>query len=272
MVEFAERFPQNRPPAEPQPLPPSFTLRFEDVSFRYPGMDNLALEQINFTFEPGKTILVAGPSGAGKSTLFELLLGLWRPAIGRITAAGMEIERFDPQVWRQAWATLPQPARLISETLRQNLLLGQPEASDKDLAKALELAGAAPILRLLPEGLDAWIGEAGQQLSGGERQRIALARALVRQNQPLLLDEPTAHLDPVTSAQVLRNILSQANKPGALIISHWLAGLESVDEILVFEEGRITERGDHRTLMENHGWYAAQWRLQGSLVQLASLS
>jgi ATP-binding cassette subfamily C protein CydC len=271
LLELTDHDLAQGPPVELIGLPSQFGLHFEDVSFQYPGNEKLTLDQISFTFDPGKTILIAGPSGAGKSALVELVLGLWPAGSGRITAAGLEIDCFDPPAWRRAWATLPQPARLVGDTLRQNLRLGRPQANEEDLMRALERAGAAPLVQALPEGLDTWIGEAGQQLSGGERQRAALARALLRQDQPLLLDEPVAHLDPITAARVIENILDQARGPGAIIVSHWLAGLESVDEIIVLQDGKITERGKHQNLLENHGWYAAQWRLQRSQAQLAAL-
>jgi ATP-binding cassette subfamily C protein CydC len=272
LFEIADQQAVVSAPSAPVAIPKPFDLRVQDVSFRFDGSSDLALDRVSITFQPGKTILIAGPSGAGKSTFLEMLLRLWPIQAGQIIAAGVEIDRFDPHAWRRAWATLPQPAQLIGETLRQNLLLGQPDATDADMVEALDSALARQLMEALPDGLNTWIGEAGSQLSGGEQQRVALARAFLRRNRPLLLDEPTAHLDPITALQVLKNILRLAEGQGAIIVSHWLAGLEMVDEIIVLQDGRVTERGQHQQLLKQAGWYAQQWQLHNSQAALARLA
>jgi ABC-type multidrug transport system fused ATPase/permease subunit len=258
-------------PAEAQPIPPSVDLTVDQLSFRYPQEQRWALDNISFSFEEGKSLLITGPSGAGKSTLLEVLLRLWPITSGTITSADIDIKHFDPQAWRQAWASLPQPARLLGDTIRQNLRLTRPEASEAEMLTALQDAQAEDLLSSLPKGLDTWIGEAGLQLSGGERQRLALARALIGTEQPMLLDEPAAHLDPHTARRAMRAILKHVRGRGAIIVSHWLAGLETVDEILVLQDGKITERGSHKVLIDHNKWYALQWRLQNSEAHLAAM-
>ncbi len=260
-------------PREPAPEPAvhltpngSVYLSAKGLSFRYPGSPVAALSQLSFDLPPGGKIAVVGPSGAGKSTLVNLLLRFLPAPPGSIRVNGRDYEELGEEECRSLFAVISQSTYLFSTGVRQNLLLAKPAASDEELITALERARLGDWLRGLPRGLDSWVGEHGLRLSGGERQRLALARTLLRSAPILLLDEPTAHLDPILEGQILADLLENSADKSVILISHRLAGMERMDEIIVLAQGGTVERGKHAELLARQGLYARMWAAQRSLL------
>jgi thiol reductant ABC exporter CydC subunit len=228
-------------------------LAFDRVSFRYAPGEPEFLREVSFTVAPGERMAIVGPSGAGKSTLVSLALRFWDPTSGAIRFADHELRAYAQEDLRRALSVATQDGYLFSDTLRNNLLLGRAAASDADLLAALARVGLAKFLAQLPRGLDTWVGEHGLRLSGGERQCLTLARALLRDAPLLILDEPTANLDPVTEAAILATL--HAADRSLLLVTHRLVRMEAFDTILVLDGGRIVDRGTHDALLGRAGLY-----------------
>ena len=208
------------PVAAPSPIPAAATVRFDGVSFRYPRAGRAALEQVGLELAPGETVALVGPSGSGKSTIARLLLRLAEPSDGRILAGGTDIAACDPDQWRRGIAWLPQHPTLLHGSIADNIRLGAPDAADELVRDAAEAAGAAEFISELPAGYETTVGDGGRPLSAGETQRIALARALLRDAPLLILDEPTANLDPA-SAELVRAAVDRCRQGRTvLVIAH----------------------------------------------------
>ncbi len=254
-------------PAVHEPLAPSIppsqgSLRIEGLTFRYTTAEPPALLDLWLELPPGGRCAIVGPSGAGKTTLLRLLLRFWDYEEGSIQLDGRELRSYRGQDLRAAFAMIPQDPYFFHATLRDNLHLAHPTADDATLVSALEAAQLGSWLRSLPQGLDTWLGEQGHKVSAGERQRIAIARAYLRPSCMLLLDEPIAHLDPLTAQQVILALEPLMAARTTLLVTHRLLGLEDFPEILVLSGGQILERGAHVELLAERGWYARMWRLQ----------
>ncbi|PZF98873.1 thiol reductant ABC exporter subunit CydC [Micromonospora deserti] len=243
--------------------PGPHAVRFEEVTVRYRDGAAPALDGFSLDLPPGRRVAVVGPSGAGKSTLAAVLTGTVRPQGGRVTLDGRELSAYRGEELPRAVGGLLAEAYVFHASVRENLLLGRPGAGDDELAAATAAAGLLDWVRAQPAGWETVVGEEGGQLSGGQRQRLALARALLAAPGVLVLDEPTEGLDPAAADAVLRSTLA-ATPAGhsVLLISHRLLGLTELDEILVLDAGRITQRGRHADLVEAPGWYRDQWLLQ----------
>lgn len=202
------------------PEPARALIAFEAVRVTYPGRASPALDGFSFSAGPGETVLLMGPSGAGKSTVLDLALGLRPPDAGRVTLNGVPIHELSPQARGQAIAWIGSRPKLFAGTLRDNLLLARPDATDADCLRAAEAAQLGPVLSRLPQGLDARVGEGGFGLSGGEGQRVAIARAWLSGAPLLLLDEPTAHLDPTTEEAVLESLARLAQGRTVVMATH----------------------------------------------------
>ncbi len=239
-----------------------YSLRLKDVRFRYEAGGPAALDGISFSLPQGGSLAVVGPSGAGKSTLVNLLLRFWEYDEGEITLGGHELHAYQGEELRQMMGVVSQHTHLFNATVRDNLLLARPDASQADLERVARQAQVHDFVESLPEGYDTYIGEQGLKLSSGQRQRLAIARALLKDAPILILDEPTANLDSLTERQVMRSIQALMAGRTTLIISHRLAGLETVDEIVVLRAGRIVERGAHHELWQMGGFYRRMWELQ----------
>ena len=222
---------------------PARVLEVHDLRFAYPGESRLALDGVSLRLEPGRRVAVVGASGSGKSTLVHLLLRFWDAPPGSLLLDGADARTWPSDSVRANFAFAAQRAHLLTGTLRENLALAAPRASDPELLAALDAARLDELAARLPRGLDTWIGEQGHQLSGGERQRLALARALLRRAPILLLDEPTAHLDALTEREVMGEIVRAGEGRATLLVTHRLVGLEPFHEVLVLERGRVVERG-----------------------------
>jgi len=243
-------------------------LQVCDLRFTYPGETRPALDGVSLRLEPDRRVAVVGPSGSGKSTLVHLLLRFWDAPPGSLLLDGRDVHAFPADRVRGAIAFASQRAHLFTGTLRENLLLAAPLSRDEDLRLALTAAGLDEAVSRLPDGLDTWIGEQGQQLSGGERQRLALARALRREAPFLLLDEPTAHLDALTEREVMRRIVQAGAGRATLLVTHRLVSLEAFDEVIVLEKGRVAERGRATDLARAGGTFARLRALQRATAAL----
>ncbi|MCW1874665.1 cysteine/glutathione ABC transporter ATP-binding protein/permease CydC [Erwinia sp. INIA-01] len=244
-VTFTATSPQNAGGA-------AVTLR--DVSFRYASSDPLALESVSLDIASGEHIALLGRTGCGKSTLLQLLTRAWDPQQGEIMLNGIPLTNWSEADLRSRTSVVTQRVHLFTSTLRDNLLLAAPNASDEELSTALHQVGLDKLLDN-EQGLNAWLGEGGRQLSGGELRRLGLARALLHNGDLLLLDEPTEGLDAETEQQIL-SLLRKVSKGKTLImVTHRLRGLANFDRICVMDSGRIIEQGDHQKLVADRGRY-----------------
>jgi thiol reductant ABC exporter CydC subunit len=239
LLELIDREPAVTNPDEPLPLPAApFTVALEGVRARYAPGEPPALDGFTLKLDPGRRIALVGPSGAGKTTVTNLLLRFLDPERGRVTLAGSDLRAYRQEDVRSAIAVAGQDAHLFSTTIRDNVRLARPGASDQELEQALDAARIGDWVRSLPDGLDTLVGEEGGELSGGQRQRIALARALLADAPVLVLDEPTAHLDEPTAERLLEDILSASGERSVLLITHRPEGLDLVDEVVVLDGGK----------------------------------
>jgi ABC-type transport system involved in cytochrome bd biosynthesis fused ATPase/permease subunit len=217
-------------PAAPPQGPASVVL--EGVTARYLADDEPVLRSFDLRLEPGKRVALVGPSGAGKTTVTNLLLRFLDPEEGRVTIAGRDIREYRQSDVRKTFALAGQEAHLFDSTIRENLRLARPAATDEEIVDALRRARIAGWVTTLPDGLDTLVGEEGMQLSGGQRQRLVLARALLADAPVLLLDEPTAHLDSETARELVADVLGAAGDRSVLLVTHRPEGLELVDEVV----------------------------------------
>jgi len=252
-------------PALPLALPQRARgeLGFDDVSFAYPARPEvLTVDHVSLSVRAGEKVAIVGPSGAGKSTLFHLLLRFYDPVSGSITLDGVPIKAADPREVRSRIALVPQDSVVFAASARENIRFGRPEASDAEVERAADLAHASEFIRRLPLGFETPLGERGVMLSGGQRQRIAIARAILRDASLLLLDEATSALDAESETLVQTALEELMRHRTTLVIAHRLATVLSCDRILVMEQGRIVEQGNHASLVAAGGLYARLAKLQ----------
>jgi len=245
------------------------TLRFDDVSYRYPAGQSNALDGVTLEFEFGKITALVGPSGSGKSTLIDLLPRLRVPQAGSIYVDHHPIGEYTLSSLRQAIAYAPQSPQIFDGSVSNHIRYGKYDATDEEIREAAKLAGADKFIGQLPDGYDTLLGEDAVNLSGGERQRLDLARALVRNASILILDEPTSNLDAESEEafrQALRRIRNETETT-IIIVAHRLASVVDADQIVVLNQGRVDAIGNHVELISQDGWYLDSWVLQeGSLL------
>jgi len=239
--------------AEAPPLTQALTLT--GLCATYPD-GRQALQGVELTVPAGARVALVGASGAGKTTLFSVLLGFVPPSGGTVTWDGLPLSQLKPSSVRERLAWVPQEPVLFSGSVRHNVLLGRPGASDAEVWEALRLAHAEDFVRALPGGLDEPVGERGGRLSGGQRQRLALARAFLRQPSLLLLDEPTSALDAQSEAAVGAGLATLMRGRTVLVIAHRLSTVRDADLIVVLDAGRVVEAGTHTELTARQGRYA----------------
>ncbi|WP_405398146.1 thiol reductant ABC exporter subunit CydD [Streptomyces microflavus] len=243
-----------REPAAPADAPSSpFPLEVRGLSARYPGARHDALRSLDLTLVPGRRIAVVGPSGSGKTTLAQVLLRFLDASSGTYSIGGVEADALDGDTVRRSVGLCAQDAHVFDSSIRENLRLARTGASDAELYDALSRARLLEWVRSLPEGLDTPVGEHGARLSGGQRQRLALARALLADFPVLVLDEPAEHLDLVTADALTADLLAATEGRTTVLITHRLAGVEAVDEVLVLDAGRVAQRGPYAELAAEDG-------------------
>ncbi|MDX3377695.1 thiol reductant ABC exporter subunit CydD [Streptomyces sp. ME02-6991-2A] len=241
-------------PASPADAPASpFPLEVRGLSARYPGADRDALEALDLTLVPGRRIAVVGPSGSGKTTLAQVLLRFLDASAGTYSLGGVRADALDGDTVRRSVGLCAQDAHVFDSSIRENLRLARTGATDAELDDALARARLLEWVRSLPEGLDTPVGEHGARLSGGQRQRLALARALLADFPVLVLDEPAEHLDLATADALTADLLAATEGRTTLLITHRLAGVEAVDEVLVLDAGRVVQRGPYAELAAEDG-------------------
>lgn len=256
------------------------TVEFDDVRFGYPSAEKVSLASLeevasldtrggdevlhglSFRAEPGQTVALVGSSGAGKSTIAQLLPRLYDTDGGAVRIGGVDVRDLSAASMRQTLGMVTQDGHLFHESVRANLLLARPEATEDDLWDVLRRARLEALVRSLPDGLDTVVGERGYRLSGGERQRMTIARLLLAQQRVVILDEATAHLDNTSEAAVQEALAEALEGRTAIVIAHRLSTVRSADQILVVEAGRIVERGTHDELLVVGGRYAELYRTQ----------
>ncbi|CAH0210678.1 glucan ABC transporter ATP-binding protein/ permease [Roseomonas sp. CECT 9278] len=236
-------------------------VAFDAVGFAYPAGPPI-LRDVSFTARPGQTIALVGQTGAGKSTAMALLQRLWDPSEGRITLDGHDLRALSLESLRANIGVVFQESMLFSRTIRENLLVGRPDATQEEIETACREAQAHDFITRQPQGYDTVVGERGSNLSGGQRQRLAIARALIKNPPVLILDEATSALDAATEARVQKALAALMAGRTTFIIAHRLSTVREADEILVFEGGRVAERGPFATLVAQDGRFAELVRTQ----------
>ena len=277
-------------PAVPAALPDGpLSVELDGVRFGYPAADRVSLasleevarldtrggeevlHDVSFRAEPGQLVALVGSSGAGKSTIAQLLPRLYDVDEGAVRIGGVDVRELSSDTLRGAIGLVTQDGHLFHESIRSNLLLARPEATDADIWSALRRARLDGLVASLPDGLETVVGERGYRLSGGERQRLTIARLLLAAPRVVVLDEATAHLDSTSEAAVQEALTEALEGRTAIVIAHRLSTVRSADQILVLEEGRVVERGTHAELLVRGGRYAELHETQFATGPLADV-
>jgi len=231
-------------------------LEMSAVSFTYPGRTRPALSAVSFAVPSGSTVALVGPSGAGKTTVANLLLRFWDPSDGVVKLNGHDLRACRLDDLRRHLALVAQDTYLFNQTLRENILLARPAATEAEVRAAVTKAALTEFVASLPDGLDTVVGERGTRLSGGQRQRVAIARAFLKDVPVLILDEATSHLDAVNEQAVRAALDVLTRNRTTVVIAHRLSTVRHADQIVVLDEGRVVEMGAHDTLLARGGLYA----------------
>lgn len=240
-------------------VPDDMTVRFEGVTFTYPGSDRPAVEAVSMTMRPGTVTALVGPSGSGKSTIASLAARFWDPQQGRVSIGGVDLRDISSEDLSGLESYVFQSNTLLRDTLLNNVRLGRPDATPEQVSEALRQAQCEDIVAKLPNGLDTPLGPGGVYLSGGETQRVAVARAILKGSPIVILDEATAFADPENEHLVQKAFEKLAEDRTVLIIAHRLTTVRNADCICVVDGGRIREIGTHAELMEEGGEYRRMW-------------
>jgi ATP-binding cassette, subfamily C, bacterial CydCD len=287
LMEVVKTQPMIHIPNQPQRKPEHFKIDVEQLSFAYPDYEPISrnqpqirknerdrsgqtlpyvLKNITFSVNKGEHLAIVGPSGAGKSTLVSLLLRFWDYSEGRILLDGYDLREYSPEDSRKLFNVVTQTSYLFTGTIRENLLIANPQSSDDQIDQAVRRARLYNFIQMLPDKYQTWIGEQGLRLSAGERQRLVLARAFLRDTPVLIHDEVTANLDTLLEQEILAEINKFCLDRARLTITHRLVGLEDAKEVLVLDHGQIIQRGRHSELIRKKGLYRRMWDLQTNFL------
>jgi ATP-binding cassette subfamily B protein len=237
------------------------SVRFDDVRFSY-DPERQILQGLSFEVPAGKTVAIVGPSGAGKSTISRLLFRLYDVSGGRILIDGQDIRNVTQASLRASIGMVPQDTVLFNDTIRYNIRYGRWDATDAEVEEAAQMAQIDGFIKMSPKGYETEVGERGLKLSGGEKQRVAIARTVLKGPPILVLDEATSALDSHTEQEIQDALEKVSRNRTSLVIAHRLSTIVGADEIIVLDQGRITERGTHSQLLAAGGLYASMWNRQ----------
>jgi len=251
-------------PLHPERLAEPGTIEFRNVSFRYPSSETDNLRNIDIVLEPGRTLGIVGRTGSGKTTLVRQLLREYPSPRGSILISGRPIETLAFDDLKRWIGYVPQQPFLFSRTVRENILFAVGEEGAGRLEEAIDLSALRNDLAFLPNGLDTLVGEQGVALSGGQKQRVSIARAWIADPPILILDDALSAVDAKTEAAIVGNIRRARRGKTTLIVTHRLSAVQHADEIIVLDNGVVTERGTHEQLLAQGGWYREQWERQQS--------
>jgi ATP-binding cassette subfamily C protein CydC len=241
-------------------------LRITDLTFAYPNQNIPALQHITFNLQPSNSIAIVGPSGSGKSTIANLILRFWDYQMGEICLGGENVKLLNQDEVRERCGYVSQNTYFFNTSIYENLRFARKQVSKAEIESACKSAQIHDFILSLPKGYDTMIGEQGLRLSGGERQRLAIARALIKDAPILILDEPTANLDPLTEKEVLKTLFAVMKQKTSLLITHRLIGLENMNQIVVMNHAQIVERGTHENLIQANGLYSHLLNLQNRML------
>ena len=239
---------------------------FADVGFHY-NRERQILEDVSFRLEDGEKLAIVGPSGAGKSTIARILFRFYDISKGQILISGQNIAEVTQQSLRETIGIVPQDTVLFNDSIRYNIQYARPQASFEEVREAARLADIDRFIEELPEGYDTIVGERGLKLSGGEKQRVAIARVLLKDPKILVFDEATSSLDSQSEKNILEALARISRNKTTLVIAHRLSTVVDADRIIVLDQGRVTEQGNHESLIEADGLYARLWRMQQKKAQ-----
>lgn len=237
-------------------------LRFENYSFKYPTSSSNNLENINLFIPEGNTLGIVGKTGSGKSTLIKQILKEYEYGSGDITLGNLSLKNIEISSLMSKIGYVPQDSILFSKTIKENILIGKNDADDEKIERAIYLAGLTKDIRNFSEGVNTLVGERGVSISGGQKQRISIARALLKEPDILILDDSLSAVDSKTQMNIIQNIRNIRKNKSTIIVSHRLSLVSHAQEIIVINDGKIVERGNHENLMDQNGWYATQYQTQ----------
>jgi ATP-binding cassette subfamily B protein len=237
-------------------------IRFEDLSFTYPGESDPTIQDLNLDVKPGQSVAFVGESGSGKSTIMNLLIGFLKADQGHLWIDGIDSEELDFRSFRKQISVVPQDPILFSATLRENITYGNPHVTDEALDRVIRASSLEHFVASLEDGLDTYIHEGGSNLSGGQRQRIAIARALIRNPRLIIFDEATSALDSISEKQVLESLDHLIQGRTSFIVAHRISTIRKADKICVLDQGRIVEEGTYDELMARKGLFAKMQSIQ----------
>ncbi len=237
-------------------------LRFENYSFKYPTSSSNNLENINLFIPEGNTLGIVGKTGSGKSTLIKQILKEYEYGSGDVLLGNSPLKNIEISSLMSKIGYVPQDSVLFSKTIKENILIGKNDADDEKIERAIYLAGLTKDISIFSKGVNTLVGERGVSISGGQKQRISIARALLKEPDILILDDSLSAVDSKTQMNIIQNIRNIRKDKTTIIVSHRLSLVSHAQEIIVMNDGKIVERGNHENLMEQNGWYATQYQTQ----------